>query len=555
MLSENGAEAKVSPTEKAWALAENNDQINPVLSESDVPSYYLTGIIPRATSAENSDDPNFIPINSKSGEPTLPKYDDGLRKQRQDASEFRYEIDPNYRAVIDAFLFFTIGTGFQVRARDENQQVQEYLDQFMAASKFDGRDQDIVLKALRSGECFIRFFTRNQGRPARLPVMRVYNYWEIKSIRSDPKDREAVTAYVRYFRNDGGQEETEDIAASEMIHVKVAEKDQERGTPPFDVIAQACQWYRNWLHNRVVFNRLKTSYYLEEIVKGGSPAQVSALDASHPDQDRKGQRGGLIKRMPKPGSKLVHNDAVEYKWLSPDVKADDAKEDGRAIRLAVCAGAQVPEFVLGDASNANYNSTMVAQNPFIRKVEFFRDHFTCAFESIFAWVIKYGIDEKHIPGKSTKTEVVEKSGSISIFRQWAARFNALFRAEAAIAEKQLGFKSREVLDDDGNAVIQKVVDTDRGVLLEWPNLIAQNLLQDSQAYQIHQQMGIASRETIAQRLGYEFEEEVRRLSKEAEMEDGEHFDSEDEEGVGGFGGKKRDKEIDREEDDDGAGRK
>ena len=136
--------------EEAWAIAEDNPHVQVHVNEQDVPDYYLTGIIPRQTSQEASEDPNFVPISSKAGEPRLPKHDDDLRKRRQDASEFRYEVDPNYRGVIDSFLFFIIGTGFQVRSEDEDPRVQEYLERFMRASEFESRDQDVIIKALRA---------------------------------------------------------------------------------------------------------------------------------------------------------------------------------------------------------------------------------------------------------------------------------------------------------------------------------------------------------------------------------------------------------------------
>ncbi len=537
--------------ERAWSTVEDNPHVQVPVNEQDVPDYYLTGIIPRMTSQEASEDPNFYPVSAKSGQPKIPKYDDALRKQRQDASEFRYEVDPNYRGIIDSFLFFVIGTGFQVRAEDEDEKVQEYLDRFMRASEFDSRDQDVIIKSLRAGECFIRLFKTAGKLDAKVPVMRVYNYWEIKEIKRDELDPEKIVAYVRCYNKADGTVGEEIIKPEEIIHVKVAEKDSRRATPPFDVVAQACQYYRTWLHHRVVFNRLKTSYYLEEIVKSGTPAQVSALDAATPNQDRRAERGGIIKRMPKAGSKLTHNDAVEYKWLKPDVGADDAKEDGRAIRLSICAGAQSPEFVLGDASNANYASAMVAQNPFVRKIEFFRDHFTCAFQAVFALVIAHGIAVGEISKKSTKTTMVERAGRVKLFRRWAARFNELFRADRKMVEREIGVRSKEILDDQGNAIVQEVVPTSVKVNLEWPNLIAQNILQDSQAYQIHQAMGVASKQTIAQKLGYDYEEEERRIADEIEAEGGEpRGDEEDEEGIQGFGGKKRDKEIDG---DDGKG--
>ena len=487
--------------------------------QSDVPSIFLRGVIPGATSTDKSEDPNFQVVKQPGSGPEGVTLTPKEWREIQDASCRRALVDPLYAAVLTAYRVFIIGKGFQVSAIDENPQVQEYIDEFIKANHWDGRDRDVVNKTLKSGEVFVRLFTKGpNGQVARVPAVRLINHWEIESIEVDPKDREIPVNYLRPYLDVNGHRQVEKIPAHEIIHVKFGDLDSLRGLPPFTVIIQACEEYRDWSFNRVVFNRLKTAFYLEEIVDG-SPSRVTTTDESTPNAIKTGERGKVIKRMPKVGSKLTHNKAVEYKWLSPNVQADDAKEDGRMIRLKICAGAQIPEMFLGDSGTSTYTNALTAQNPFVRNVQWFQDLFEGFVALLFHRVIQHGIDNKFLSPMSTITVMQEKSGNVTLFR----RFKKLF-----------AFK--EQFDDQGNIVVVKPIQTQTGVLVNWPTLIEKDLLKDSQAYQLHQSMEIVSRRTLAQKLGYDFDEEQRQIQNEAEAygSDDEDFDAQ---------GKDRDDDI------------
>ncbi|HLE19417.1 MAG TPA: hypothetical protein VI728_14155, partial [Syntrophales bacterium] len=371
----------------------------------------------------------------------------------------------------------------------------------------------------KAGECYVRFFTTDaDGRAAKYPAMRLYSYWEINKIVRDPKNRENILEFHRPYRNSKGDADIEIIPGGEMIHIKFGCKDDERGKPPFASIMKFCEYYSDWLFNRIVLNRTKTAFYLEMIVKG-SPADVTTADNATPDSTRVGRGGKKIKRMPKPGTVLVHNDAVEYKWLSPDVKADDAKEDGRAIRMAILAGAQCPEFLLGDSSQTNFASSVTAQNPFVRKIEYLQDFIEYYVCDIFKWVLNYAIQNKFLPSISQETIMREKAHDVTLVRRM---------------KKWFDFK--EAYDSNGNIVVKEKVPTKIDIDVNWPPLIAQNMLQDSQAYQIHQAMGIVSNETLAQKLGYDWEDEQRKMERDVNQAKADDADIDDEE-------EKRDEEI------------
>lgn len=56
---------------------------------------------------------------------------------------------------------------------------------------------------------------------------------------------------------------------------------------------------------------------------------------------------------PEPGSVIVHNDAESWAAVKPEISANDAFQDGRAIKLMVAVGATIPEHYLSDGDNNN----------------------------------------------------------------------------------------------------------------------------------------------------------------------------------------------------------
>ena len=56
---------------------------------------------------------------------------------------------------------------------------------------------------------------------------------------------------------------------------------------------------------------------------------------------------------PEPGSLVIHNESEKWSAVRPDINANEAAEDGRAIKLMLAVGAQLPEHYLSDGSYGN----------------------------------------------------------------------------------------------------------------------------------------------------------------------------------------------------------
>lgn len=429
--------------------------------------------------------------------------DEDTKLRAMEQSEKYYREDPIYRGVVTALVNFVIGKGLKFKADDENPQVQDYLEQFWRASGMDGKDTEMVRRWIKSGELCLRFYRQGvNGAGAKLPLVRIIPFWRLAGLAKDPEDAEVVLKFKLYkpTKPEARTVETDEVDAKDVLFWKNASAEEDRGEPPLLVVMRACRWYADWLLNRVVLNRYRTSIVLFKKLVQGTPGQVSSVQSAQPDADnRKGSGGKYEKRLPKAGTVVTHNDKIEYDYKSPQLDAADAKNDGRAILLYICAGAQVPEFILGDASNANLASTLVAESPFVRQVEAYQDFFNGVFAELFKRVIEHGIAVGAIPKMSTETVVAEGNPWLRPVRRLLRRMGLLER-----------------VTEQGDAEVVRRVPTKTTVTCDWPSLIHRNQLEEAQTLQIHQGMGLASTETLRGKTGYDHETEERRLDAEAE---------------------------------------
>ena len=417
-------------------------------------------------------------------------------------SVIMYRDDPMYRAVIDGFVFFIIGKGLKFKARDENPVVQQHLQTFWTENKMDGRDAEIVRRFLKFGEVLLRYYDNGaNGAPASAPRVRLVPFWQIDELKWDANDPETLVSagVTPYDHNHATAGVPEPVPAAQLQYLVHSENSASRGEPPFLVIMRACKWYADFILNRVTLNRFRTAYVLFKKVKGG-PGRVSTVDSGTPQATRKGANGQLEKRLPKFGTVVTHNEGVEYEWKNPDTGAGDATQDLKDLRHYIAAGGMVPEFLLGDASQANQDNSLVADNPFVRKVEYYQDLFAGVFGEMFRRVLQQGIAAGKIPKTSTETALAESGAVLRAVRR-VLRAVGLSEADAA-----------------GQVKRAKNVPTKLEVDIDWPTLIQKNEYEQVKTLQIDQVMGTVSVETIRAKRGYDHEVEAARLDKEAQAE-------------------------------------
>ncbi len=112
-----------------------------------------------------------------------------------------------------------------------------------------------------------------------------------------------------------------------------------RGVSDLAQIVTWLQRYDLWLEDRVRINRYRGAYLWHVKVQNALPGQLEAKRAQY-------------SRVPNSGSIIVTDGHETWTAVQPQINADDAEADGRAIRLMVAAGAGVPLHFLAEGETA-----------------------------------------------------------------------------------------------------------------------------------------------------------------------------------------------------------
>ena len=331
------------------------------------------------------------------------------------------------RAIVRTMVKFVIGKGAAIRPKDKNEKVKEVIESFKKEStdkkaiknKWNIKEKEIFTRLFRDGEVIMRLFRAGESeqglvkfrfvRPnsVRTPVglkldkKDLYKGEKVSfGIGSDPED---IETYKNYYICDENGHLKYTVPADEILHYKVfADSDMKRGISLLEVCAPMLKKYKDWLEDRIVLNKVRSAIALVKHVDAPA-AQIQAIrdnmESETKDADRRKQK--MLER----GTVITTGPNVKYELLSPNIHATDVAEDGRNMLLSIAAGEGFPEMILtADYSNANYSSTMIAQNPFVREIEDWQDFGETIYNDLIGMVIRNAIDNGPLP-ENTSTEI------------------------------------------------------------------------------------------------------------------------------------------------------
>ena len=263
------------------------------------------------------------------------------------------------------------GEGKEV-AEDVLAAYQAELDEFTRANKWHKRQQEIVRRKDRDGECFLRFFqegNRVQVRfvePAqvRTPTEAAGNPNHSMGIVNKAGDVEVIEGYYV----DG-----ELVNVAEIQHRKSnVDLNVKRGLPLFYPVRKTLDRIERIQRGMAVVSEIQSTIAMIRKHAGATAAGIQKFvqDKADASVTNTGSGETSYHQRFRPGGILDVTGGTEYEFPSHKVNPGVFVSVQACLLRAVASRLVMPEFMLAsDASSSNYASTMVAEGPAVRMFE------------------------------------------------------------------------------------------------------------------------------------------------------------------------------------------
>lgn len=248
--------------------------------------------------------------------------------------------------------------------------VQDAIDEFVRLNRWRRRQQEIVRRKDRDGECFLRLFFSPDGttrlrfvEPGQVaePQQRAGDPAAAFGVQTEPGDVETVLGYWI----DGRW-----VDAAEVQHRKHGvDANVKRGLPLFYPVIKNLRRAEKLLRNMSVLAEVQSAIALIRKHTGLGAAGLERFVADQADWSVPGAPAGRTTHFRRfaPGTILDTSGGIDYEFPAAAIDASRYVAVLQAELRAIASRLVMPEFMLtSDASNANYASTMVAEGPAVK---------------------------------------------------------------------------------------------------------------------------------------------------------------------------------------------
>lgn len=401
------------------------------------------------------------------------------------------------QAVLRNRQSYAIGKGFKYKVLPKRPGVspqtvraaQLLVDTFCDYNALPQKESELLWRCDVEGEAFLRLFPRPNG----LLEVRFTEPDAVKApfgdndsaensfgIKTDKLDVATVRGYWIVTGLPDEQPAPRLVPPEQIVHIKSPETPSfsKRGLSPFFAVESNLRQAEDLLNSTVALAKNRAKIAMIRRMKGVSEAAARALlqtqsqDGATVTDPATGQQVSLEKY--RYGSILTVADTTEIEFPSADIGASDHVAVYQMILRSVGALFCMPEYMIsGDASNANYSSTMVAESPFVRSMERLQDYLA-----------------DHLARRPYHPRSL-------IWRQ-------LMHAAAI-------------------GMLPKTIAQDVEIQVEPPTLIVRDVQKEAAVDQIYNGMGIKSKTTIALEQGLDPEKEAQHLAREKQSDTGDHL--------------------------------
>ena len=365
---------------------------------------------------------------------TLPFRNEGeLRLIRQRARITALK-NPYAKNLLNSIAAFTVGKGhkYQVTpkkginpdsstmAKRVSKQVQKWLDALLRLNKWGKRQRQTVWRYHRDGEVFIRLFFQEDG----FTLFRFVEPAEIFTpghlsgeanctfgIETDPED---VETPENYFINE------DKVGAEEIQHRKAnVDLNMKRGLSTLFTIREHLDRALKLLRNMSITVANQTAISTIRHHKAtGKQVQSFAAKAAVASQYNKRTGKDQLQGSNPPGAVVDLVDGkTRYEFPAGGLNAASPVQVLSAELRAIASSMSWPEFMIGsDSSNANYSSTMVAENPAVKSIETEQsDHVADDLELLWA-AVENAVNVGRLPPEALTLIEIEVESPIIVAR-------------------------------------------------------------------------------------------------------------------------------------------
>ena len=364
--------------------------------------------------------------------------------------------NPYAKNLLNSITVFTVGKGHKYTAtarkgiRDANKQLakqtakttQRFIDRLLKVNKWSKRQRQIVWRYHRDGEVFIRIFFQEDGmtffrfvEPA--DVLTPAGEMDPSAsfgIKTDPDDVETVEAY---FVNG------ESVPVEEVQHRKAnVDLNMKRGLSTLFTIREHLDRALKLLRNMSITVANQTALTAIRHHKAtGKQIQSFAAKAANTTRFNPLAAKDVKQQFVAPGTTLDLQDGkTRFEFPGSGLNASSPVQVLQAELRAVASSQSWPEFMIGsDSSNANYSSTMVAENPAVKSIETEQsEHIADDLDLIHA-AIEHAVNTGVLPAESLSLIEIEVEAPPIIAR------NDKDRAEISKTLNEMRIKSAQTI--------------------------------------------------------------------------------------------------------------
>lgn len=392
--------------------------------------------------------------------------------RHRQASRIMYGLAGIASGPIKNIRSFVIGKGFQYRVVPRKNvnapaelvtAVQHFLDyRFLEPNKWKRKEREVFIRTCRDGEWFLR--SDVQEGETKCWIMEPE--WVIDPPERDPEinsygvinSREDLTDITGYWvAQNGSSPDGEEVPASEMVHHKHNVDDiVKRGCPDlaFDTY-ENLRRVRALLENSLEGGAIQAAIAFFRKHAAATPAQVDDFREDVRTRTRYNpvtDRDESVEEF-EPGT--IPNIDAHQEIVTPPFAANvpGYVELLQAGYRAIAVGWGAPEWIVSaDASNSNFASSLVAEAPFVKRCEDTQTEFIESFMLVIWRAVRAWCEEGRlsVAGKTYAFETVRALVDIECTPPIVKARDALAESQTNSVYVQMGVKSRQrVADEQG----------------------------------------------------------------------------------------------------------